>query len=235
MRTVSLRAWAQIALLAGAAGACGGESLIGLGPAEGDGGAGGTAGTMAGSGAAAGTATGSGAAAGTATGSGATAGTTTGGGARGGAGGFSGNPNGAGGGVIDVPCGDSDITTRLKANCSRTGCHNALDHFSELDLSDPGAGGLLVDRRAVFGDISCAAPGEVFRACDPPPDACPKGALLVDSQHPEQSWMILKMRDAEGCGDLMPLAPGNSTSNGWGPEAQTCIEDWVYALAAAAR
>jgi hypothetical protein len=60
--------------------------------------------------------------------------------------------------------------------------------------------------------------------------------LLIDSASPEQSWVLKKLRGEQGgCGERMPIAPGNLTTNGWGPERQACYEDWIYEMARFAR
>src|SRR5262245_53984876 len=83
------------------------------------------------------------------------------------------------GGYAGLPC---DVQVALSKSCARTGCHSALDHYADLDLSNPAAiAAQMVNKPALHGDINCAAPGMAFRECSPYelPYSCPTNALLI--------------------------------------------------------
>jgi hypothetical protein len=133
-----------------------------------------------------------------------------------------------------------DLAPSLKQNCSRAGCHSALDRYAGLNLTDPAqVAAQMVDKVASHGDIGCQVTGQPFRACTPDELlalGCPPNALLIDSANPEESWVLKKLRGEQGeCGDPMPIAPGNSVSNGWGEERQACYEDLFFEMARFAR
>jgi len=154
-------------------------------------------------------------------------------GGSGGAGGSAGSSGqGGGSGSTALPC---DIEEALDASCARSGCHSAALPFANLDLSSlDNISARLVDVPATFGDIDCAAAGEPFRVCDSPPSDCPPGQLLIDSQDPERSRMLVDLRGEQGnCGATMPAPPGDSLSSGWSDERKACIEAWIYSLAGA--
>jgi len=159
---------------------------------------------------------------------------TRGAGGSGGSGGSSGGSGGSAGqgGSTTLPC---DIQEALEQSCARTGCHSGATHYANLDLSSlDGIADRLVDVPATFGDIDCSVPGQPFMVCDPPPENCPTGQLLIDSQDPENSRMLVDLRGEQGnCGDTMPLPPGDSVSSGWSDARKACIEAWIYSLAEA--
>jgi hypothetical protein len=131
----------------------------------------------------------------------------------------------------------ADVTMALKQNCSRAGCHSTLDKYAGLDLTNPAAiAAQMVDKPAMHGDIACQPSGQPFRACTAEEllaKGCPPTAMLIDSQNPEASWVLTKLRDQQGdCGDPMPIAPGNSVSNGWNDERKLCYENFFKSLAA---
>jgi hypothetical protein len=129
---------------------------------------------------------------------------------------------------------DCDAQVALSKSCARTGCHSALDHYADLDLSNAAAiAAQMVDRPATHGDINCAAVGMPFRECTPSelPAGCPTNALLIDSANFEESWVIKKLHGDESCGDPMPLPPGDSISNGWSDARRTCLEAFFRSLA----
>jgi hypothetical protein len=133
-----------------------------------------------------------------------------------------------------------DLPSTLKQNCARTGCHGALDRHADLDFTDPNAvAAQLVDQVAPHGDLGCNPPGTPFAECTSNELAalgCPSDALLIDSANPEASWILRKLRgEQESCGDPMPIAPGNSISNGWNDARRACYEDWIYEMARFAR
>jgi hypothetical protein len=185
---------------------CGGESVIGVGNVGGTGGLGATGGS---------------------------GGTTGGAGGATGGTGVSGGSGGSGGSFPGGYGSSCDIQVALSKSCARTGCHSAIDHYAGLDLSNPANVLTFVDKPASHGDINCAAPGSPFRACTPSelPEECEEGALLLDSRYPDDSWILKKLRGETGCGDAMPLPPGNSPSNGWNDARRQCLEDWFYSIA----
>jgi hypothetical protein len=180
------------------------------------GGTAGTVGTTGGTGGATGGTGGAAAGTGGATGGTAGAGGATGGSAGMAMGGAAGSSAGSGMGATGgYPC---DVRVALSKSCARTGCHSAIDHYADLDLSNPETvGAQLYNKPAMHGDINCAATGMPFRECMPAelPATCPQGALLIDPVTFENSWVYKKIMGDETCGDAMPLPPGNSVSNGW--------------------
>ena len=75
--------------------------------------------------------------------------------------------------------------------------------------------------------------------CDPAmpndfcvPAACPTNTKLLDSANPDASWIFAKLgMTPTGCGDQMPLAPGNAADR-WTAERQACLQTFFRALAA---
>jgi hypothetical protein len=133
-----------------------------------------------------------------------------------------------------------DLKPSLKQNCARSGCHSTIDRYAGLDWTDPNlAAAQLVDKVATHDDIGCNAIGTPFRPCTPDEliaKGCPPNALLIDSENPEESWVLKKLRGQQGpCGDQMPMAPGNAIPNGWNAERLACYEDWIYEMARFAR
>jgi hypothetical protein len=96
----------------------------------------------------------------------------------------------------------------------------------------------MVDKVATHGDIGCNAPGTPFVECDAAQLAalgCPPDVKLIDSQDFSASWVVKKLEGAQGeCGDPMPIAPGNSVSNGWDAAGtrKQCYLDFFRSLAA---
>lgn len=137
--------------------------------------------------------------------------------------------------AADVEC---DWQTPLVRNCAFTGCHNARTVVADLDLTPNADLALrLKDVPATHGDRNCGEPGQPFRECLPqePQECVPfQGALLVDSASPAESFMLRKLLGTHGgCGDEMPIDPGNSPSREWSEERRECLLELVYALAAA--
>jgi len=126
-----------------------------------------------------------------------------------------------------------DYTTVLSKSCAISGCHTTRSLVAGLDLTpDATFRQRVVDVIPTHGDIDCGANG-VFMACNPPPPACPPGAKLVDRENPDASWALKKLDGTQtGCGDNMPLPPGDAASTGWGPDAKACLETFFRALAA---
>jgi hypothetical protein len=56
------------------------------------------------------------------------------------------------------------------------------------------------------------------------------GTKIIDSANFEDSWVLKKFNAATkaelNCGDLMPLAPGNSVSSGWNDARKECLIDF---------
>jgi hypothetical protein len=133
-----------------------------------------------------------------------------------------------------------DLKPSLKQNCARAGCHSTIDRYANLDLTDPTqVAAQMVDKVPTHGDIGCQLNGTPWRKCTLDELAamgCPPSALLIDSTNPEESWVLKKLRGEQAeCGDQMPIAPGNSATNGWGEERRACYEDWIYEMARFAR
>jgi hypothetical protein len=176
---------------------------------------------------------------------GATGGTGGAGGATGGSagmqtGGAAGSPAGAGGVAGTGGSGAAglcDVQVALSKSCARTGCHSALDHYANLDLSNPANAAQLVGKMATYGDINCAMPGMPFRACTAAelPAACvPNTPLIAPSRADfDSSWVAKKLSGMDtGCGDPMPLPPGDSVSNGWNEARRLCLLDFFRNQAA---
>jgi len=171
-----------------------------------------------------------------ATGSGATTGT-------GGSAGATAGVAGAAGAAGYAPgCGgfSCDVNDALLKSCGRPGCHAATAPWAGLPLTTCADAALMVDRAAMHGDIDCAAPGEMFRACTPAelPFTCPTDVMLIDSRNVDNSWVLRKLDPAfvaDSCGDPMPAPPGNSTaaSVGWSEERRLCLMEFFRSLATA--
>jgi hypothetical protein len=127
------------------------------------------------------------------------------------------------------------LANTSKGSCGISGCHNATFHYADLTLVDPAAlATALVDVPAMHGDINCAEAGQPFRECMPSelPAGCPQGALLIDSQNFEASWLVRKLDPnfVDGsCGNKMPAAPGNAADR-WTAERQQCLMDFFRSL-----
>lgn len=150
------------------------------------------------------------------------------GGAVAGASGSGGVP-GAGG--TGLSC---DITVAMKENCL-TGCHTAAVHYANLDFSNVAIVAMqMVDKPALHIDLGCNAVGAQFRQCTPEELTalgCPPGALLIDSKDFEQSWVVKKLDGEQlGCGDAMPLPPGNAVSRHWDAARKTCLLEFFRSL-----
>jgi hypothetical protein len=134
-------------------------------------------------------------------------------------------------------CG-TDVTMALKQNCARGGCHTGASVLTSagLDLTTVEKVREMVNKPASYGDIGCNVPPETFRECAPTelPAGCVPGKLLIDPVNFDDSWVLRKltaMTKAElSCGDLMPLAPGNSVSSGWSDERKQCYIELFRSL-----
>jgi hypothetical protein len=157
-----------------------------------------------------------------------------------GAGTAGGAGTGSGTWVWNPACGDIKIA--LKDNCSRPGCHSTTDQYAGLDLTDPTTfREQLVDKVAMHGDIGCNAVGMPFRACTPQElvdKGCPPGVMLINSQNLDESWLLKKLTltkaELMGCGDAMPITPGNQPGEGWDAAGmrKACYIEFFRSLAA---
>lgn len=158
----------------------------------------------------------------------ATAGTGgTGGAATGGTAGAAGGATaGSGGnGLPDVGC---DYTMALTRSCAITGCHNSRQIAGDLDLTpDAGFRDRLLNVTATHSQIIC----DVATGMECVPAACPTTAKLLDTANPSASWIWAKLgMTPTGCGDQMPLAPGNAADR-WTEQNQACLVTFFTALA----
>ncbi|MDP9152422.1 MAG: hypothetical protein M3O36_21055 [Myxococcota bacterium] len=106
---------------------------------------------------------------------------------------------GSGGACGDVPA------TLLAPTCGVPGCHSPPTNQSALGLASVGVGSRLVDHQAIGG------PGS-----------------LIDSQNPDQSVILAKVRPNPLFGAAMPLGKPPLT-----PEQLQCLQAWVVAQARA--
>jgi hypothetical protein len=129
-------------------------------------------------------------------------------------------------------------TSALYKNCVNA-CHNTGTKYAGLDLSDPAAiRAQMVDKPATFEDFGCQVPPEPYRECTREEMlalGCPPDVKLIDSANFEASWVVKKLNGEHGgCGDAMPLSPGNSVSSGWDAAGRRkqCYLDFFRSLAA---
>jgi hypothetical protein len=88
----------------------------------------------------------------------------------------------------------------------------------------------LIEVNAPHADITCPNPDGGAFPVQCVPMTCPQ-AKLVDTANPAASWMLKKISseaEINGCGDLMPLAPGELTT-----QEHDCMVQWINAMAAA--
>jgi hypothetical protein len=137
---------------------------------------------------------------------------------------------GTGTGGIDPGC---DWQTALTKSCALSVCHGTRAPFGDLNLTpDDGLVARIKDVTATNGDLDCDPSDEYLECTTLPPECSAYGsAKLVDSANPDASFIITKLT-ASGCGNQMPMPPGDSTSAGWTPDRLTCIQDLVRAIAA---
>jgi hypothetical protein len=105
---------------------------------------------------------------------------------------------GTGDAAAGLPCG-------LPESCGGGSCHGGSRPAAELDLESPHAAERLLDVPSVM--------------CE--------GRVLVDSEHPERSFLLEKVASSEPeCGARMPFV-----GDGLSPEDVACLEaliaDWV--------
>jgi hypothetical protein len=145
----------------------------------------------------------------------------------------SGTAGSGGGGIVtpNVTCdGGADYVVTLNENCARSGCHKGARGVAGLDLiPDAGLAMRLKDKPAGFTDIFCGN-DECLPATCPPAGS----ALLVDSENPDDSWVLQKMNGTHNaCGEVMPVAPGDNPSDGGPFDAarKACLDKLVRAIA----
>jgi hypothetical protein len=114
--------------------------------------------------------------------------------------------------------------------------------YAGLDMTNPATlREKLVDKVAMHGDIGCNATGTPFRACTAEElvaKGCPPGVMLINSQNLDDSWLLKKLtltkEQLMGCGDAMPISPGNTVANGWDAAGarKACYIEFFRSLAA---
>jgi hypothetical protein len=150
-----------------------------------------------------------------------------------GGGGAGGGSSGGAGGSISLPGISCDWQTALQKSCAISTCHGPVMAYAELLLTvDAGLIARIKDVPATLSDVDCD-PGGAFAPCTTPPAECQPyvGAKRVDSRNPDASFILAKLRGS-GCGNQMPLPPGNSPTAGWNDERRFCLEQFVRAVAA---
>ena len=95
--------------------------------------------------------------------------------------------------------GCTDATPILQKNCLGSGCHNATDKFSDLDLETPGVVGRYKGVKAKGG-----------------------ASLLVDPSTPSESAIAAKTKSPVPFGAQMPLGGTKLTA-----AEQACIVTWI--------
>ena len=157
----------------------------------------------------------------------------SGGSTGGGAGTSSAGTSAAGSPPLVVEGVNCDYTTGLTKSCALSVCHGTRLPYAGLVLT-PNADLIarVKDVPATNRDLDCD-PTEGYLACETPPTECSQfvTAKLVDSANPDASYLITKMT-ASGCGNQMPIEPGNSPTNGWSDERKACLEELFRAIAA---
>jgi hypothetical protein len=153
--------------------------------------------------------------------------------------GGTGNAGGSGGGAgnpddgIVIPGVVCDWQTAINKSCATSSCHGKGAAWGGLALDiDAGFVARLKDVPATLHDVVDCDPDATVFGCDVVQPGCTAfvGAKLVDSQNPEASFLLTKMRDS-GCGNEMPLSPGNSASLGWDANRRACLESLWQGIA----
>jgi hypothetical protein len=150
-------------------------------------------------------------------------------GTAGGSGG-AGNPD-DGVGIPGVMC---DWQTAINKSCATSTCHGKGAAWGGLALDiDAGFVARLKDVPATLHDVVDCDPDPVVFGCEEVQPGCTAfaSAKLIDSQNPEASFLLTKMGDS-GCGNEMPLAPGNAASVGWDAYRRACLESLWQGIAA---
>lgn len=128
-----------------------------------------------------------------------------------------------------VVCPNSLSATTVLGDCAKTGCHKGSLKSAGLDLTPATIANNTKDKPATHSEIQCSAPGDPYMECIPTTCPAPGTALLVNSQNPDDSWMMKKIHgQANGCGITMP-DDNYATSS---PDRLACIEGVIRAIAA---
>jgi hypothetical protein len=145
----------------------------------------------------------------------------------------SGGSSGGSSGLPPLVVPDCDYKTALTKSCAISVCHSARAPFAGLNLTpDDLLATRLKDVVATNGDLDCD-PGEQYLLCEMLPQECSAFATakLVDSGNPDASFILTKMSES-GCGNKMPMPPGDAASAGWNADRAACIDKMVRAIAA---
>lgn len=128
-----------------------------------------------------------------------------------------------------VTCpGGLNAQTVIVGDCAKGGCHKGAAASAKLNLEPANIAKNTKDVAAQYLEIQCSAPTEPYVECIPA--TCPPAgsAMLVDSNNPDQSWMLKKVHDTTNdCGDVMPFQAAYTTDDKLG-----CIDAIVRAIAA---
>jgi hypothetical protein len=138
-----------------------------------------------------------------------------------------------GGTAETIPNVTCDWATAVTKSCAISSCHGRLFQYGGLLLTpDSGFTCRVKDKVVTLADVDCDPDPVDYLACTEPPTECQPfvGHKVVDSANPDASFMLTKM--LPGCGNIMPLAPGDSEEVGWNEERRACIESLVRAIAA---
>ena len=130
-----------------------------------------------------------------------------------------------------------DAPAELRSYCAKGGCHNAVSHAANLDLTpDDFLVARTLNRRPLL-TITRIDVGECR------PEDCPsvEGTFLIDGDDPEQSWMLAKMAPFVpgittntldmGCGDAMPTFNTTGIAS-YSDQTLGCLKDFFLAIAA---
>jgi hypothetical protein len=133
-----------------------------------------------------------------------------------------------------VDCGSLSAATVLSMDCASVGCHRtttAVPAIAKLDLTpNDGLAARVKDVPAQHLNIQCSATGAPYMECIPTTCPAPGAVLLVNSNTPDASWMMSKVRNmTPGCGTPMPATDGYTTANA---ANEGCIEAIIHAIAA---
>ncbi|MEZ4308265.1 MAG: hypothetical protein R3F14_09500 [Polyangiaceae bacterium] len=93
------------------------------------------------------------------------------------------------------------VAVLFAESCTGTGCHNAQDKFSSLDLESPGLGGRLRGKVATCGE------------------------LILDPGNPDGSLIYSKLSDGPLCGTRMPLGLPE-----WYEEDKELVRIWIAGM-----
>jgi hypothetical protein len=138
------------------------------------------------------------------------------------------------GGALPLPTLDCDYQTIITKSCAAAACHRATLTQGSLDLTvNDGLRSRIVNVPAAHSTIDCNPDPVAYTECVPPPAACTPGDKYIDTAVPANSWLIKKLDVQNGCGDQMPMPPGNAASTGWDDVAsRACLVKFFNALAA---